>query len=471
MDSEGRLAQAGVELTPVDHALVELETALDHLVKVVEDGGLDHVDDLGLVGFLQGFERLRNRMSLVDHRAISDGIGRGLPELLAQSSMVTVLVSALRLSVGEAGRRVQAAAAIGDRASLVGERLEPRRPVLAAAQRAGEVSPEQVHLIQRVLGAVDRRGFDPADIRVGELFLTRQAAVFAPRELSRLAQRVVDAIDPDGTLPPDQLNADRRHFSLRPTKDGAYVGEFRLTGAVGVKLGTVLGPLARPRVESIPDPDDLGRGLTSRVDADQRTFGQRMHDAVEEVCDRLLAGGDLPASGGTPATVIVTLSLEDLRSRTGVGTTADGTVLSISEVLRLADQAEIIPTVLNRSGAVLQLGRSRRVASHAQTLALVARDGGCSFPGCDRVPDWCERHHIVGWVDGGLTDLDNLTLVCRYHHHTFARRGWQCRLSRHRLPEWIPPAWIDRQRRPMTNNRIRLAQLLRSDHAPTGAKL
>jgi hypothetical protein len=56
--------QAAAEVTPVDHALDRLSTALDHLVNVVDDGDLAHDDLPGLVGFLQGFEAVRNRLSL-----------------------------------------------------------------------------------------------------------------------------------------------------------------------------------------------------------------------------------------------------------------------------------------------------------------------------------------------------------------------------------------------------------------------
>ena len=124
--------------------------------------------------------------------------------------------------------------------------------------------------------------------------------------------------------------------------------------------------------------------------------------------------------------------------------------------MALATAAEIIPAVLNRSGAVLTLGRSRRIASRSQTLALAARDGGCSFPGCDLPPPWCERHHITAWIDGGGTDLDNLTLLCRYHHHNFAARGWTCRLGDDRLPLWIPPRHVDREQTPLRNARLAL---------------
>jgi len=237
---------------------------------------------------------------------------------------------------------------------------------------------EQVQVIVRVLGEVDRRGFDPADIAAGERILTAQAAVFDPKVLGRLAERVVAAIDPDGSVPDDALNADRRHFSMRPTRDGAYLGEFRLTGVAGAKLAAVLGPLAKPRV-TVSDPDSSGE-TSGLVCIDERTYGQRMHDAVEDVCDRMLRSGQLPDAGGVPATVIVTIALDDLVSRVGAGHSSDGTRLSTAQVLELAGEAGIIPTVLSRSGAVLSQGRARRLATPAQTWALVARDAGCSIP-------------------------------------------------------------------------------------------
>jgi hypothetical protein len=304
-----------------------------------------------------------------------------------------------------------------------------------------------VHIITTGLVSVDRAGFDPAEITKGEKILTDAAANLGPKDLQGLTDRVVDAINPDGTLPVDELNADRRFFHLRQTSDGAYRGEFRLTGACGAKLEAILSPLARPRID------------TTSQELDQRTFGQRRHDALEDLCDRALRSTGLPDSGGTPATVIVTIDMADLMERTGYGQTSDGTLLSAAEVLKLANQAEVLPTVLTESGAILELGRSRRVATATQTMALIARDGGCSFPGCDHPPEWCERHHIVEWIDGGLTNLDNLTLLCRFHHHNFASHGWTCTLNADRIPEWTPPKWVDRDQTPLINTRITTQRL------------
>ena len=116
--------------------------------------------------------------------------------------------------------------------------------------------------------------------------------------------------------------------------------------------------------------------------------------------------------------------------------------MSVDTVLGLAGEAEIIPIVCSATGAVLNMGRSQRIATLNQTYALYARDRGCSFPGCAHPPEWCERHHIKAWVDGGRTDLDNLALLCEYHHHNFAIRGWDCTMI-NGLPAWIPPRWID----------------------------
>jgi Domain of unknown function (DUF222)/HNH endonuclease len=248
-----------------------------------------------------------------------------------------------------------------------------------------------------------------------------------------------------------------------------YAGEFRLTGAVGAKLNAILQPLSRPRL----DTEVSAQGQRGQ-EPDGRTFGQRSHDALEEVCDRILASGDVTGTGGTPATVVVTVSLEDLQERLGYGTTSDGTLIPVPQLLQLAREAEVVPAVMDAAGAVLTLGRTRRIASTAQTHALIARDRGCSFPGCDRPPEWCERHHVREWIDGGPTDLDNLTLLCRYHHHNFAGRGWTCRINRDGLPEWRPPRWLDRQQRPMVNSRIaahlrewRVRRTRKRPHRPT----
>ncbi len=75
----------------------------------------------------------------------------------------------------------------------------------------------------------------------------------------------------------------------------------------------------------------------------------------------------------------------------------------------LAGQADLFFAAVTANRVPLRLGRSRRIATPGQTMALIARDHGCSFPGCATPPEYCDRHHITGWIDGGTTDLDKVT--------------------------------------------------------------
>ncbi len=64
---------------------------------------------------------------------------------------------------------------------------------------------------------------------------------------------------------------------------------------------------------------------------------------------------------------------------------------------------------------------------------------------------WAEVHHIHEWLDGGDTDIDSMCLLCRFHHREFAKRGWQVVMSADGLPQWIPPPFIDQERKPIRN--------------------
>ena len=98
------------------------------------------------------------------------------------------------------------------------------------------------------------------------------------------------------------------------------------------------------------------------------------------------------------------------------GITDSGESLSAATVRRMACDAEIIPTVLNNKGRVIDVGRRTRRVSEALRCVLIARDGGCVWPGCDAPPSRCDAHHIKHWADGGLTNADNLALLCHRHH-------------------------------------------------------
>jgi hypothetical protein len=92
---------------------------------------------------------------------------------------------------------------------------------------------------------------------------------------------------------------------------------------------------------------------------------------------------------------------------------------------RLGAAAAGLPPVLGGAPSQpLELGRTTRVVTPTQRLAVAVRDGGCVVPGCDRPLAWCEAHHLGHWLEGGPTDLANLVLVCRAHHRAVHEGGW-----------------------------------------------
>ncbi len=435
-------------------AIARLIAARDDLLRELADLETVPVDEQIVVA--RQLENFHNAWISVELSVMAALDRADAATVLCQGNLRRVLTSALGISKAEAARRTTAYEQMGPRRSMLGEKLGPVRPSLAHAAVSGEVSAEKAAIIMRGLKAVDHPGFDPEDIVAGEKLLADDAKVFSPEDLKILTQRVIDQIAPDGSRPDEQLQRSRRWFEMRPTADGGFVGEFRLTAACGAKLATLLRPLSKSRVDQpCAGGETESMGNRSRL-VDERTFGQRQHDAFEQCCDRLLREGGV-RENNAPVTVIVTVDEKDLLRRSGHATTTTGISLSTATLLEMADEAEIYRAVLDGSEVPLSLQRSKRCATRHQSMALIARDIGCSFPGCAHPADYCERHHVVPWIDGGPTDLDNLTLLCIYHHHNFLQRGWVVRMNESRLPEWLPPRWVDPEQTPLINRRIRAA--------------
>ena len=120
---------------------------------------------------------------------------------------------------------------------------------------------------------------------------------------------------------------------------------------------------------------------------------------------------------------------------------ADGPAISPETVRRLSCDASLV-RVVERDGVPLSVGRRTRSIPPALRRALLARDGRCQFPGCER-RRFVDVHHIVHWAHGGETGLDNLVLVCRHHHRLLHEGGSTLSVDRRgrrrfRTPDGVP---------------------------------
>jgi hypothetical protein len=125
-------------------------------------------------------------------------------------------------------------------------------------------------------------------------------------------------------------------------------------------------------------------------------LAQRQHDALVAVGRSVLESGELGQHNGLPTSIIIRTTLQDLESRAGVGVTGGGTVIPIGDVVRLAAHSNHWLAVFDKStGSALDLFRARRVASPSQRIMLIARDGGCTKPGCTVPAYGSQVHHAA----------------------------------------------------------------------------
>ncbi|MFM8531441.1 MAG: DUF222 domain-containing protein, partial [Ilumatobacteraceae bacterium] len=271
-----------------------------------------------------------------------------------------------------------------------------RSAELSGAVDSGEVSPATAQVLHDAVllppegadvgGLVERvRGIDP-----------------------RAARVEVDRWRAEHAVETDEEAEDRRHRARSLTfgapADGMITGSF------------VLPLLAARQVQA-----SVASLAGKPSDTDCRSTAQRYADGLVLLADAY-AKGDI-TGGRERATLVVNVPVDSLVDGANTpATTVFGDLLPAFVARRLAGDAAVRKIVTDGL-EVLALGRPHRLASTAQWLALVARDGGCRWPGCTIPATWCDVDHFVPWEHGGDTNLDNLWLLCRHHHTERHRPG------------------------------------------------
>jgi len=389
------------------------------------------LSDSALVDAVDAVHVLEQQLAAVKLGLVRELDGRGVPAAQGASSTVVWLRQRLRMSVSAARRLVELASAVSS-----------GPPVLREALSAGEVSVEQAQAIAACVAALPAE-VGPDTVDKAATVLVGHAAEHDAVGLRRLGQRILEVVAPEVGEELDRRALQRaeqkalqgRFLSLSATGDGAVRVLGRLDVEAAAVVRAALDPLCAP----------------GRVADDDRGAGQRRADALVEICQMALHTGDLPDNGGERPQVVVTVGYDTLLRGLGSAVLDTGEMLTPEAARRLACDASILPAVLDGTGQPLDLGRERRLITGALRRALVLRDGGCAFPDCDRPAKWCDGHHVVHWVDGGATCLENSVLVCRFHHRLLHKGDWTVHIGHHGRPEFTPPAWIDPHQRPRRN--------------------
>jgi hypothetical protein len=440
--------------------VVEVFDALKADLKRALDLSFDALTTPERWALLQSCETLRRQLPAIEHPLINQ-IAEQADATELGGKLPSALANRLRITGGEASRRIHEAADLGERKAITGEPLPPVLPATADAQRAGDIGPGHVAVI---------RGFwhrlpDFVDIETrvqAEAQLARLAGEHRSDELSKLADKLTDCLNPDGDFT-DGDRARRRGITIgNQGSDGMSAITGYLTPEARATIDAVFAKLAAPGMCNPADTTSCVDGPPSQqvIDSDTRSTAQRNHDALNAAGRALLASGELGQHNGLPASIIVTTTLRELEAGAGRGLTGGGTLLPMSDVIRLAGHAHHYLAIFDK-GKALALYHTRRLASPAQRIVLYAKDRGCSFPNCN-VPGYhCEAHHLTPYAICHTTDVDDLTLACG-PNHKLAEQGWTTRKNQRGQTEWIPPPHLDHGQ-PRTNSFHHPEKLLRAD--------
>jgi hypothetical protein len=274
----------------------------------------------------------------------------------------------------------------------VGKNLE-RMPGSLQAVSNSEIGFAHVKAMARTASAVGTR-FEEAP-------LLEKARESSPGKFYYICKHYRHAADRNRFEAEQAELVENRRLWISKCEDGTVLlsGNFDPEG--GAAILTKLNPLTRKSGAH-----------------DGRSLEKRNADALVE----------LASGGGSQAQIQVTTSLETLLGLAGApAADMEHSPLPISArtIERLACDSSIARILLNSESTVIDVGRSKRVVSEPARRALAARDGHCRWPGCERPASWSAAHHVVHWIHGGTTDLDNLILLCHRHHWMVHEGNWQ----------------------------------------------
>lgn len=327
----------------------------------------------------------------------------------------------------------------GDHPSEFGtEGSKPWLAPIAEAVAAAVISLEAAEAI--------RIGLGEPSANITELTLTDAAARLVEiaqtlnvDALSDRARALRDDLDEAGVTERESERRERRSLRVFRQPDGMTRLVWLLDPESAAIVTATYDQLTSPRRGGprFVDPGEQARA--EAIIADPRTTEQLAHDGFLQL---LTIGDDVAPDtviGTNRPAVRVLVTEKSLRENAGHGR-IEGQLdpVSTTTVQRALCDTGIQPIIFDGARQSLNVGRAQRRFNKRQRIALVARNGGCVWPGCNRPVSWTEADHINQWQrDHGNTDVADGILLCRHHHMLLHDNGW--RITRSGAQYWLVP--------------------------------
>lgn len=390
-------------------------------------------------------------------------------ERLGFASSTAAVATLAQVSERTARARLSLAESVTPGLSVTGALLEPRRPEIARALTTGRLGFESAVLINRELGKSASRVTSEEGAAAESLMVGLACGgdplgtPLPPISVDYLAGHVRAlgaAIDPDGARRREERAALLRDVWVgKEDDDGLFPFGGRLRPELAIPLLRKFEAARRsPRFTSGAESgagsgsragsgsgSGSGPGIGSFDDVaeihDPRTPGQRRHDTFGEILLAAIAEDGAPLINGRTASVLVTVTADNLHRADGRDSDPIGTMsgsdfpVSRRGVERFIDAGGYRTVTLAPSGAVLGISSPERCFTTTQGLSIAARDGErCFTPGCTTPHTALQVHHVIPWRDGGPTNTGNGILLCYWHHQLVDDGPWRYRMT-NGLPE------------------------------------
>lgn len=282
-------------------------------------------------------------------------------------------------------------------------------PRTGAVFGAGDIGPTHVRLIGDALERLAPERRAAAETELLELARSADAVTFGRQVRGYLARNAPRALHRQ-----EQGNHRDRRFRMTDTPDGGVAFS-------GLAHG-VAAELARSALDAFRRPDATD---------EHRTPEQRSADAFEQLCDAALRLGDAPTVHGERPQVILVVEEAALQREAGAAVFAgSGQPISLEEAGTLLTDCAVSRVVRRADNTPIEVTRNVRTVPQGLWRALVVRDGGCRWDGCDAPASWCDvAHGQHPYRAEGFLSPDNAVLLCRRHHRRFDKGPWRVEIA------------------------------------------
>ena len=273
----------------------------------------------------------------------------------------------------------------------------------------GEISADHVRLIGDTLRALSPERQETAEAELIELARRTNPTVFG-KHARELVVR-------EAPTTADQV-ARREHLQRRVRSYDTPDGGFAFSGL----LYGVMAETARAAMDAFRRPDTPG---------EHRSPEQRSADAFEQLCAAALRTGEAPTRHGVRPHVIITIEAGQLElGDHGTAHFGSGQPVTLRQLRTLLADCTWARVLLGPDSTPIEASASVRTVPAGLWRVLVARDGGCTWEGCDAPASWCDvAHGEVAFADEGRLSPSNAALLCRRHHRRFDRGGWRIKIA------------------------------------------